>query len=221
MIYFAQAGFSQGKITDRFLNDTISTLPDHFTERVKKFTAEPVVKGRILFLGNSITEMGNWGKLTGDSTVVNRGIGGDVTYSILKRLDDVILRQPSKIFLMIGINDIGKDIPDAVIAENIRTIINRIQGGSPSTVIFLENILPVNPDLHGFPQHYDKNPHVLSTNRMLEQIARDTRVQLIDMHSFFSDRAGKLKKEYTLEGLHINPDGYELWVAFLKKQGYL
>lgn len=204
-------------LTNQHLFDTIPFIPEHYPQRVAKFEKEPVVAGRIIFLGNSITEMGNWGKLLGDSTVVNRGIGGDITFGVLKRLDDVIRRQPSKLFLLIGINDIGKDIPDAVIADNIRKIIQRVQHESSSTAIYLESILPVNPDITGFPQHYDKNQHVIATNILLQHVAADTKVKFIDTNSLFSDEHGKLKKEYTIEGLHINEKGYEAWVKFLKE----
>jgi len=185
------------------------------------FEKEPVVPGRIIFLGNSITQIGDWKKLLNDSTVINRGIAGDVTFGVLKRLDDVTRRQPSKLFLLIGINDIGKDIPDAVIADNIRKIITRIHNESPSTTIYLQSILPVNPDIKGFPQHYDKNEHVISTNILLKKVADDTHVQFVDTYTFFCDENKKLKKEFTIEGLHINLQGYEAWVAFLKDKHWL
>jgi lysophospholipase L1-like esterase len=221
LILFCFQVHAQQPLTTKTVYDTISTLPQHFEDRYSKFLQEPIIKGRIVFLGNSITEGANWGSLIGDTTAINRGIGGDLTYSVLKRLDDVIIRQPSKVFLMIGINDIGKDVPDTVIAENIRTIIKRIQAGSPSTRIYLENVLPVNAAVQGFPQHYDKNPHVLATNRMLVKVARDAKVQLIDMHQFFTDREGYLEKNYTKDGLHINAKGYQVWVEYLKKEGWL
>ncbi len=211
----------QPSVTNQRLFDTIPFIPEHYPQRIAIFEKEPVVTGRIMFLGNSITEMGRWDKLLGDSTVVNRGIGGDITFGVLKRLDDVIRRQPSKLFLLIGINDIGKDIPDAVIADNIRKIITRIQSESGGTKIYLESILPVNPDVNGFPQHYDKNPHVVSTNALIQRVAADTKVTFIDTHTFFSDENGKLKREYTIEGLHINPKGYEAWIKFLKDNHYL
>ncbi len=80
-----------------------------------------------MFLGNSITEMGNWKNVLNDTTVINRGIGGDITYGVLKRLKDITDRRPSKLFILLGINDIGKDIPDAVIADNYLKI---RQGGT-------------------------------------------------------------------------------------------
>ncbi|HTS45244.1 MAG TPA: GDSL-type esterase/lipase family protein [Puia sp.] len=212
---------AQSTVTNQRLFDTIPFIPEHYPQRVAQFEKEPVVTGKIIFLGNSITEMGRWDKLTGDSTVVNRGIGGDITYGVLKRLDDIIRRQPSKLFILIGINDIGKDIPDAVITDNIRKIIRRVQNESASTIIYLESILPVNPDRTNFPQHYDKNQHIVSTNALLKNLAAETKINFIDTHSFFSDEEGKLKKEYTIEGLHINPKGYDAWIKFLKEKHYL
>src|SRR5688572_12322326 len=82
--------------TNQRIFDTIPFIPDHTRERVALFEKEPVVTGKIIFLGNSITEMGKWAALTGDNSVINRGIGGDITYGILRRLDDVIKRKPSK-----------------------------------------------------------------------------------------------------------------------------
>jgi len=215
------AGFAQSTVTNQRLFDTIPFIPEHYPQRVAAFEKESFSTGKILFLGNSITEMGRWGKLLGDTSVVNRGIAGDITFGVLKRLDEVIRRQPSKLFLLIGINDIGKDIPDAVIADNIRKIITRIHNESPSTTIYLQSILPVNPDIKGFPQHYDKNEHVISTNILLKKVADDTHVQFVDTYTFFCDENKKLKKEFTIEGLHINLQGYEAWVAFLKDKHWL
>jgi lysophospholipase L1-like esterase len=213
--------FSQAEVTNQRVYDTAQFIPEHYPQRMAIFQKEPVVTGRIIFLGNSITEMGNWGKLLNDSTVINRGIGGDNTYGVKRRLNDIIIRSPSKLFILIGINDIGKDIPDTQIAENVRQIILTIQQGSPETRIYLQSILPVNPNLKGFPQHYDKNLHIIATNILLEQLAKERRVTFINLNAVFDGGDGKLKKEYTIEGLHINLKGYEAWVNYLKANGYL
>src|SRR5580692_3529611 len=78
------------QLSNERIYDTVGFIPEHYPQRIAKFQSEPIVTGRIIFLGNSITEIGPWAKLTGDTTVVNRGIGGDITYGVLKRLDDVI-----------------------------------------------------------------------------------------------------------------------------------
>src|SRR4030095_7767016 len=98
-------GYTQIKATNQRLSHTVGFVPEYYPLRVATFEKEPVVPGPITFLGNSIKQIGDWKKLLNDSTVINRGIAGDITFGVLKRLDDVARRQPSKLFLLIGIND--------------------------------------------------------------------------------------------------------------------
>jgi lysophospholipase L1-like esterase len=203
------------------LYDTVTSMPEVRASRLAKFASEPVVTGRVIFFGNSITQGGDWAKLTGDSTVVNRGIGADVTFGLRTRLDDVTRRKPSKLFVLIGINDISKDIPDAVIAAEYRMLIDSVRAQSPQTRIFVQSILPLNPTVKNFPQHYDKQPRVVSVNRLLRQMARETHATYIDLWPIFLDRQNHLDASLTGDGLHLNEAGYLRWVAFLKRKGYL
>jgi len=214
---------SYSQVTNERLFDTIGFIPEHYPQRISVFEKEPLETGHIIFLGNSITEMGNWKQLLNDTTVLNRGISGDITFGVLKRLDDVIKRQPSKVFLLIGINDIGKDIPDAVIADNIRKIVMRVQAESPATKIYIESIMPVNPDVPNFPQHYDKQEHVIGTNKLIKKVAVELHIPYINIHDLFTDSKGRLDAKYTADGLHLTATGggYQKWIAYLKKQGYL
>jgi lysophospholipase L1-like esterase len=221
LLFLHLAGFSQ--ITNQRLFDTIGFIPEYYPHRIATFEKEPMAKGQIIFLGNSITEMGNWKKLTHDSAVLNRGISGDITFGVLKRLDEIIQRQPSKVFLLIGINDIGKDIPDTVIADNIGKIVTRIKLGSPGTKVYVESIMPVNPTIKNFPQHYDKQAHILHTNILIQKVAHRLDVPYINIHDLFTDKYGRLDAKYTAEGLHLTQSGggYEKWIAYLRKLGYL
>jgi len=212
---------AQTRPSNQNLFDTIPFIPEHTTERLELFKKQPITKGGIIFLGNSITEMGNWPKLLNDTTVLNRGIGGDITYGVLKRIDDVIVRQPKKLFILLGINDIGKDIPDSVIAYNYFTIIKRVKGGSPGTKIYVQSILPLNPTLKGFPQHYDKAEHIPRVNVMLKARAVSLGYTYINLHPLFLDKQNRLDAKYTLEGLHLKPKAYVVWVGYLKKMKYL
>jgi lysophospholipase L1-like esterase len=214
-------GQAQTRPSNQNLFDTIPFIPDHTTERLEAFKKQPITRGGVIFLGNSITEMGNWAKLLNDTTVVNRGIGGDITYGVLKRLDDVINRQPKKLFILLGINDIGKDIPDSVIAYNYFKIIARVKAGSPATKIFVQSVLPLNTTIKNFPQHYDKAEHIPRVNGMLKAKAAALHYTYINLHPLFADAQGRLDKKYTFEGLHLKPEAYVVWVAYLKKMKYL
>jgi lysophospholipase L1-like esterase len=209
------------QVTNQRLFDTIPFLPEHYARRVAQFEKEPVVTGKIIFLGNSITEGGPWAELTGDRSVINRGIGGDITFSVLARLADIIRRKPSKIFILIGINDIGKDIPDAVIADNCKKIIERLKAGSPDTKIYLQSILPLNPLYPGFPQHYDKQDHVIKTNELLRQAASSSKITFINLYPLFLNDRHYLDEKFTGDGLHLNRPAYERWISYLKGSGHL
>ncbi|MFL5618520.1 MAG: GDSL-type esterase/lipase family protein [Gemmatimonadaceae bacterium] len=207
--------------TNQRLYDTVTSMPDLRASRIAKFEAEPVTTGRMIFLGNSITQGGDWAKLTGDSTVINRGIGADLTFGLRQRLADVTRRKPSRLFILIGINDISKDIPDAVIAAQYRALVDSVKSQSPQTKILVQSILPINPTVKNFPQHYDKQARVVAVNRLIRQMARETGATYIDLWPIFVDRQNRLDASLTGDGLHLNQQGYERWVRFLRQRRYL
>jgi lysophospholipase L1-like esterase len=222
-VAFTLPAITKAQVTNQRLFDTANFMPEHYAQRMALFATQKLPKNPIVFLGNSITEMGNWQKLLNDFNVVNRGIGGDNTYGVLHRLPEIIGMQPAKVFLLIGINDIGKDIPGTVIAHNIATIVKQLKEGSPDTKIYVESIMPVNPDVPNFPQHYDKQGYILTANKLSKAAMQPLQVPFINIHDLFPDAQGRLNAKYTADGLHLTQTGggYEKWIAFLKKGGYL
>jgi lysophospholipase L1-like esterase len=221
LIYVSLSAQCFGQITNQNLYDTVPTMVEHYNKRLAEFRKESVEKGKIIFLGNSITEGGQWHQLTDNKSRINRGIGGDVTFGILNRLDEIISREPSKIFILIGINDISKDFPDAVIANNLKRIVQILKVKLPSTKIYLQSVFPVNPLYPKFPQHYDKGDHVVSVNKLIKELAVAEDVTFINLYPLFIDNAGHLDKKLTGDGLHLNGEGYKVWIEFLKASGHL
>src|ERR1700744_1509231 len=111
------------------------SVQENTPKRMTQYIRAPIVPGAIIFLGDSITAMGDWSKVLNDDTVINGGIGGDITSRVLKRLSGITNRNPSKVFSLLGINDIRKNIPAAVIADNYLEIIREIHDKCPETVI--------------------------------------------------------------------------------------
>ena len=211
---------AQNPLTNQRLFDTIPYIMDHHQKRLAQFASEPMTRGGILFLGNSITEEGPWQELIGVQAV-NRGISGDITFGVLKRLDEIVERQPEKLFLLIGINDLSMDIPEAIVADNVKKIITRLQRESPGTLIHLQSILPLNPHMDGFLQHFGKQDKVLMCNQLLSKTAGETGVTYINLFPYFLNRELLLRENLTYDGIHLNRQGYEFWVNHLKTKGYL
>jgi lysophospholipase L1-like esterase len=197
--------------------DTLPRLPDHYQKRLAAFNKEKTKTGKLLFLGNSITEGGNWKKLTGDSASINRGISGDVTFGVLRRLDEVTKHQPAKIFLLIGVNDLAKGIPEDVIIGNILTIARNLRARVPNAQVLVQSLLPVNPSFKNFPKGYDRNESIATINEQLRKAAERYGYTFVDIHSGFSDVQGLLLASYSTDGLHLSAAGYQRWAAILKE----
>jgi lysophospholipase L1-like esterase len=182
-----------------------------------------VVTGRIIFLGNSIIEFGDWRRLLRDSTIINRGIAADNSFGVLDRLEDVIVRQPGKLFMKIGINDISQNIPAEIIVKNILTIVERVKTKSPQTKIYVHSILPTNDNVKNeYPDAFDKNEQINAVNAQLQGKAKDHPFTYVDLNKELRDRHGKLDEKYAKpDGLHLNEDGYQRWVNLLKANGCL
>lgn len=195
--------------------------PNNYQLKVGLFKSLPNSKKDVIFLGNSITAGVDWNELLGMKHARNRGISGDITFGVLERLDEVIEGKPAKVFILIGINDISRNIPDSLIIGNYRKMISRIQAGSPKTKIYLQTLLPVNNEYTQFKNHYNKDEHILQVNDALKKIAKTNNIQLIDLYPHFQDGTGKLNKQYTEDGLHLNAAGYQHWAAILKNGKYL
>jgi lysophospholipase L1-like esterase len=195
--------------------------PGSFALKVELFKSFPHSEKDIVFLGNSITAGVDWNELLGNHKVHNRGISGDITFGVLERLDEVIDGHPARVFILIGINDISRNVPDSFIVDNYRKMIRRIKEGSPSTKIYFHTLMPVNNEFTQFKNHYNKDQHILFVNEELKKLAQKENITLIDLYPHFQGKDGKMDKKYTVDGLHINAAGYKLWAEILKKGRYL
>lgn len=203
--------------------DTIQYAKEYYKKRIAIFNSEPVIKGKIMFLGNSLTQFGDWKKLLNDSSIINRGIAGDNTHGVLTRLNDVIIRQPAKLFIEIGINDIAQNIPSQIIVKNILLIVERVHAQSPRTKIYVASILPTNDNAkNDYPDSFNKNHLINALDNQLKQNAKGNRYTYIDLKNELKDKNGKLDTKYAdPDGLHLNKLGYNVWIKFLKANKYL
>jgi lysophospholipase L1-like esterase len=192
----------------------------HYYLKKSVFEVLPNNDDEIIFLGNSITAGGIWTELFQDLRINNRGISGDVTDGILFRLDEVTESNPSKIFIMIGVNDLSKGKSKAYILMNYQRIIDEILNDSPETKIYIQSILPVNNEFDYFKNHTNKTDSILSINDSLKIIAADQGLTYIDLFSSFANEELKLNESYTFDGLHLNGQGYLLWKSIVEKYIY-
>ncbi len=183
-----------------------------------------VVEPNILFIGDSIIEYYPLQELFGTSKmIVNRGIRGYQTGLLLENLDAHLYGGAvDKIFLLIGTNDIGKDVPVNEALNNLEAIIQSVARDYPLTEIKLLSILPVNEgEEYQQAVYIRSNEKIQNWNQAYQDLASAyMQVEFVPVFDCLTDQAGQLKKEYTTDGLHLSIAGYQALSKALKDYLY-
>jgi len=177
--------------------------------------------GGIVFLGDSITDFFRLNEFFHGVYVINRGIGGDTTDGVLKRLSESVFElSPSKVFILIGTNDIGENRSESHIIRNIAEIIDRIRERCPKAKIYLQSIYPVSnakdKKINKYIVGRRNNEKIRRVNEGLKRLAEEKGIEYIDVHSHLTDDKGNLRLEYTVEGLHLTVSGYRACAEILR-----
>jgi len=200
-----------------FVKTKMQSVPSTKRDSAYYFTKKSVFEHSIasdidkVFIGDSITDYGEFQEYFRDDVVLNRGIRNDVAKGVLDRIEEVVDRNPKEAYLMIGVNDIRYKTNPKNFESRVNAIIDSFEG--KRTRLFIQSILPVNNGLFG---NEVSNEKVNQFNDILRKIADDNGIEYIDLHSSFMDKNGQLDKKFTVDGLHLNGKGYEVWVEKLR-----
>ncbi len=191
---------------------------------------EQAVKGQTLFTGSSLMEqfpinefLMNDGM---DCIVYNRGIGGFTTDDMLQNMEaQVFGTAPSKIFINIGTNDISApDYSLEVLMGKYERILTQIRERLPEAKVYMMAYYPVNsvdkvPDGDWAKGMFAtrNNENIRLANQAVEKLARKMGYTYIDANDGLTDARGMLKKEFTVEGIHMYANGYRVVFDNLKK----
>ena len=179
-----------------------------------------VLEPDIIFIGDSIVEYYPLQELFGTAkTIVNRGIRGYQTRLLLENLDAHLYGDAvDQIVLLIGTNDIGKDIPMNEALDNLERVIQSIARDYPLSQIKLLSILPVNEgERYKQTVYIRTNEKIREWNQAYEALASAyMQVDFVPVYDSLTDTEGQLKKDYTTDGLHLSVAGYQVLSEALK-----
>ena len=179
-----------------------------------------VLEPDIIFIGDSIVEYYPLQELFGtEKTIVNRGIRGYQTRLLLENLDAHLYGDAvDQIVLLIGTNDIGKDVPMNDALDNLERVIQSIVRDYPLSQIKLLSILPVNEgEKYKQTVYIRTNEKIREWNQAYEALASAyMQVDFVTVYDSLTDTEGQLKKDYTTDGLHLSVAGYQVLSEALK-----
>lgn len=181
-----------------------------YLHRKQLFEQLPERPGAIVFAGDSQTEQCEWAELlnVGNTPVLNRGITGDHTAGVLARLPEILRHRPSKIFLMIGVNDLLFGHTASETAARYRELVAQIRRQSPETQLVLLGLPGVNNKVR---QTGLNSAEIVALNTEIAQIAQAYALPFIDLYPKTSDAEGQLSASLTADGLHLNAAAYLIW----------
>ena len=179
-----------------------------------------VIEPDIIFIGDSIVEYYPLQELLGTTkTIVNRGIRGYQTGLLLDNLDAHLYGDAvDQIVILIGTNDIGKDIPMTQALTNLESVIQSISRDYPLSQIKLVSILPVHQGEEYKQTVYIRtNEKIRVWNQAYQELASAyMQVEYVSVFENLLDQEGQLKSDYTTDGLHLSVSGYQALSETLK-----
>lgn len=179
----------------------------YYQQKLQKF--KQMKKTDLVFLGDSLTDYHDWSYFGPHH---NAGIAGDTTDGLLYRLHYILEKKPTTIVIMIGINDLLQGVPLQQIKANYTKLLDALEMIDHLVIL---STLPVT----SVPQTEQINEDVIALNHFLKTMAKEEGFLYIDLYKTFSTAKGGLMEQYTLDGVHLNAEGYRLWEKIL--QDYL
>lgn len=202
-------------------------------EELKKQPADP---RRVVFMGDSITDLWALGDYFKDQPYVNRGIGGQTTPQMLVRMyPDVIDLKPAAMVLLAGTNDIARNtgpMTAGMIEENIMAMTELAQ--HHGIKVILCSVMPIS-DYPFLSQQSGRDPQpaqparggrgpvmrtrmteghppadILKLNAWMKDYASSHNAIYADYFNALVDQKGWLRDGLSADGLHPNAEGYKL-----------
>jgi lysophospholipase L1-like esterase len=201
----------------------------HGADEVLKL--QPADAKRVVFMGDSITDMWKLDESFAGKPYVNRGIGGQTTPQMLVRMyPDVIDLKPAAVVILAGTNDIAQNTgPETatMIEENLMAMTDLAQKHGIKVILCsltpISDYTPMPPDSPGAPppaagavpakqiRSIHRPPaQILMLNAWIKNYAASIGAIYADYYSAVADSTGMFKEGFSNDGLHANPQGYAL-----------
>jgi lysophospholipase L1-like esterase len=159
---------------------------------------------RVVFLGDSITDLWRLNEYFPAHDFVNRGISGQVTDEMLARVEaDVVAVKPAAMLLLGGTNDIARGVPIDIVENNIQAMAELAQ--SHGIKLLLASVLPVGESRADHPPQT-----ILALNDWIKNLCRLRNYTYVDYFAAMAGPSGYLRPDLSDDGLHPNSLGYRL-----------
>ncbi len=211
---------------DKYRSSRIAVYTDDYGQLARYRDANAALKppageSRVVFFGDSITDIWHLDESFPGKPYVNRGIGGQTTSQMLVRFrQDVIDLQPKAVLILAGTNDIAGNsgpISNENIEANYASLAELARAHN-IRVIF-SSVLPVHNYTPKSQDFFAQRPmeRILALNKWLKDYCAANNIIYLDYSSAMIDDKGLLKRELADDGLHPNKAGFAIMAPMAEK----
>jgi lysophospholipase L1-like esterase len=150
----------------------------------------------VIAVGDSRVAGNDWGD------ICNFGIGGDTTFGVHNRINTIIAKQPSKVVIQVGGNDLKKGVPVNNVFFEYMLIVNTLR--SAGIEVYINSII------YAGAERATDNNVIKAVNDLLS-----AEVNYIDPNPILAPDGVLI---YTEDGTHLTPEGNELWTEFVNEK---
>jgi lysophospholipase L1-like esterase len=175
--------------------------------------------GRVVFMGNSITEewAPRFATQFAGKPFVGRGISGQTTPQMLVRFrQDVVALKPAVVVLLAGTNDIaGNTGPSTLemIEDNIASMAEIARANGIRVVLC--SVLPVAD--YPWKRGLEPAEKIVALNAWIRAYAERTGGVYADFHTAMSDEHHGMRDGISRDGVHPNDAGYAIMAPIIER----
>ena len=207
VVYYKNFLFEQLKVIKQIANP-IPKYTDYSCDKKSFIEQHSGHNYDVVFIGDSNTYGAEWQELFPSLRIANRGINGDRTDGVIKRLESIYSTSASKAFIMIGINDFYYGMSVNEVFDNYKNIVSKLVDHGME--VYIQSTIFAGKRNKGL------NKRIMALNERLQILAKQTdSVTYIDINVGLAPDS-LLKKWYTWDDIHLNGDGYAIWKELIK-----
>lgn len=193
------SGQNSSDVKPQYLNNP------NYTIELDKYKNYMMKQADIVMLGNSLTHGINWNELLGRTSISEQGIPSDITEGVINRMEYVFKVNPKVCFIMIGVNDIFSWIPVETIFANYKIILEKLK--EKNIIPIIQSVLYAGTTQ---PSAENRNVEITKLNALLTKYAKENNFEFVNLNRKMST-SNFLKQELTIDGIHLNGEGFKLW----------
>lgn len=177
-----------------------------------------------VFIGDSRTEgFTMYNNISKSNSLTYKGLMVDTVFTEpcinvngakMTVIDALAQKHFSKVYVMLGVNELGWVYSDVFI-HKYGEIIDRIREINPQATIYIQSILPVTKKKSDSDSIYN-NSKINQYNTLLRELAKEKQVNFVNVAQAVMDSDGTLPENLAFDGVHLNREGCEKWMDYLK-----